>query len=311
MNATRKPYRKSGFTLVELLVVIAIIGVLIALLLPAVQAAREAARRLHCTNNLKQLALGLHNYHDAYGCFPYGTITSHSLAWRVAILPYVEEKNLYERFNFRLPDAVGSANRAVCLTPINGFFCPSGTNLLSIYASGVVGGVQTYTAHYFGVAGAEGTDPMGHTYEYTNTSDPAVYGVVALNGVLTLDQTVTIADITDGTAATLMLGEIVHREPGIFGYAGGTGRAIGGGDGQPWAIGTMGHKQNLACKGILIGINLPAVTTSEIAFASYHPGGANFAKCDGSVFFVNEDIDMIVYKASASRDHGEVDVIKQ
>jgi prepilin-type N-terminal cleavage/methylation domain-containing protein/prepilin-type processing-associated H-X9-DG protein len=310
MYAARKSNRPGGFTLVELLVVIAIIGILIALLLPAVQAAREAARRLRCTNNLKQLALAMQSYHDAYGCFPYGALGSHQMSWRVSILPYIEEENLYERFNFRITSLAGSANLAVALTPVNGFFCPSATNLLSIYGGGQVNGVQTYTAHYFGVAGAEGIDSAGKTYESDPTSDPSVYGYVGRNGVLTLNETIAIQDITDGTSSTLLLGEIVHREPGIYGYAGGTGRAIGGGDGQPWVTGTTGNKPTLSCKSIAIGINLPGVTTSQIAFASYHPGGANFAKCDGSIFFVSEDVDMIVYKATASRDHGETDVIK-
>jgi prepilin-type N-terminal cleavage/methylation domain-containing protein/prepilin-type processing-associated H-X9-DG protein len=308
MSATPKSDRRGAFTLVELLVVIAIIGVLIALLLPAVQMAREAARRLHCANNLKQLALALQAYHDANGRLPYGAIESHQMAWRVAILPHIEQKALYDRFDFRSTSIVGSPNLAVALTPVYGFFCPSATNLLSIYDSGLVNGVQTYTAHYFGVAGPEGYNPSGTPYPTTNTSDPAVYGVTALSGVLTLGQSVTIADITDGTTATLALGEIVHREPGIYGY-GREGRAIGGGDGQPWVWGTHA-KANLACKNIAFGINMPAKCTAQIAFGSYHPGGANFAKCDGSVAFVDEDIDMIVYKASGSRDGGESEVIK-
>ncbi|HBO42430.1 MAG TPA: prepilin-type cleavage/methylation domain-containing protein [Planctomycetaceae bacterium] len=310
MNSTRKSDRSRGFTLVELLVVIAIIGVLIALLLPAVQAAREAARRLHCTNNLKQLALGVQSYHDGYGCFPYGALDSHQMSWRVSILPYIEQQNLHEQFNFRLTSLAGSTNLAVALTPVNDFFCPSATNLLSIYTGGQVNGVQTYTAHYFGVAGAEGIDPAGTTYESDPTTNPSIYGYVGRNGVLTLNETITISDISDGTAATFLLGEIAHDEPGIYGYAGGTGRAIGGGDGQPWVSGTTGNRPTLACKSIEIGINMPGVATSQIAFASYHPGGASFAKCDGSVSFVDEDVDMAVYKATASRDHEETDVIK-
>jgi prepilin-type N-terminal cleavage/methylation domain-containing protein/prepilin-type processing-associated H-X9-DG protein len=310
MNPTRESDRPGGFTLVELLVVIAIIGVLVALLLPAVHAAREAARRLQCSNNLKQLALGLQCYHDANYCFPYGAIGRHQMSWRVPVLPYIEEGNLYERFDFGVASLSGSTNLAVALTPVHGFFCPSAINLLSHYASGQVNGVQTYTAHYFGVTGAEGIDPSGEAYEADATTDPSIYGWIGRSGVFTLDETIAIRDITDGMASTLLLGEIAHREPGIYGYAAGLDRAIGGGDGQPWVAGTTGNKPTLSCKRIAIGINLPGVTTSEIAFASYHPGGANFAKCDGSVFFVDEDVDMVVYKATASRDHGETDVIK-
>jgi len=309
MSPTRESGRSVGFTLVELLVVIAIIGILIALLLPAVQAAREAARRLQCASNLRQLAIGLHGYHDAHGQLPYGAIGSNCLAWRVAILPNIEQEALFERFDFSLPDATGSVNRAVALTPIAGFFCPSATNLLSIYGSGVVNGMQTYTAHYFGVAGPEGPAPTGGVYPTVASTDVATYGVVATSGVLTLSQSVTISDVTDGTSATLMLGEIAHREPGIYSYPN-EGRAIGGGDGQPWCIGTTSNKVNLACKNIAFGINMPADVTGRIAFASYHPKGVHFANCDGSVVFVNEDISMIVYKSVASRDFGESQVIK-
>src|ERR1700704_1333018 len=91
---------RRGFTLVELLVVIAIIGVLVALLLPAVQAAREAARRIKCQNNLKQIGIGLHNYHDTIGCFPPGATKSNTTSWHVHVLPFMEQKNLYDQFDF-------------------------------------------------------------------------------------------------------------------------------------------------------------------------------------------------------------------
>ena len=94
------PKRQSGFTLVELLVVIAIIGVLVALLLPAVQSAREAARRMSCSNNLKQLSLALHNYEDTHKTLPPAGIDSNQMSWTVLLLPYFEQQNLYDKFNF-------------------------------------------------------------------------------------------------------------------------------------------------------------------------------------------------------------------
>ena len=93
------PGRRSGFTLVELLVVIAIIGVLVALLLPAVQAAREAARRMNCQNNMRQLGLGAHNYHDVIGVFPSAGISSNETSWNVHILPYIEQGNLFNQIS--------------------------------------------------------------------------------------------------------------------------------------------------------------------------------------------------------------------
>jgi prepilin-type N-terminal cleavage/methylation domain-containing protein/prepilin-type processing-associated H-X9-DG protein len=308
MRKNKMSNRTDGFTLVELLVVIAIIGILIALLLPAVQAAREAARRLQCTNHLKQLALSLQSYHDAHNQLPYGALKSHDLAWRVFILPYVEQEGFYKRFDFN-SSFTSSNNLTHALTYVDTFFCPSGTNLLSIYTSGQVNGVQTYTSHYYGVAGPEGVDASGNPYPVV-PSDNASYGDNATSGVLTADQAVSITDITDGTSNTIAIGEIVHEYPGIYGYGTGReGRAVGGGDGQVWVRGSI-QRANLACKNIAFGMNQPADLTTRIAFASYHPDGCNFAKCDGSVDFVLEDVDIFVYKATASRDHGEVEILK-
>ncbi|MBN1909178.1 MAG: DUF1559 domain-containing protein [Pirellulales bacterium] len=307
MYSTRRYDQVRGFTLVELLVVIAIIGILIALLLPAVQAAREAARRLQCTNKLKQLVLALHSYHDANKQFPYGSISSNELSWRVYVLPYIEQKALYARFDFSRNLTV-SNNLEVGLTAIDGFFCPSGTNLFSIYTSGQVNGQQTYAAHYYGVAGPEGGDSSGQAYPVVPSGNPS-YGETALGGVLTTDVAFAFSDVTDGTSNTFAIGEIVHDHPGIYGYGTGReGRAVGGGDGQPWVRGSI-SRANVACKNVAFGINQPGDLTARIAFASLHPGGCNFAKCDGSVNFVFEEIDIAVYKATASRDHGEVEVI--
>ncbi|HLA83523.1 MAG TPA: DUF1559 domain-containing protein [Thermoguttaceae bacterium] len=309
MRLVRKPRKPAGFTLVELLVVIAIIGVLIALLLPAVQAAREAARRLQCSNNLKQLALALHNYHDGFNSLPYGATSSNDLGWRVFILPYIEGKDLYNRFQFNKNTNPGDPtnNLPLALTPVPHYFCPSATLLLADYSSSIIDGKMAYTAHYFGVAGPEGGDPMGKAYD-VQPSGNVTYGENAKDGVLTTNEIFTIADITDGTSNTLAIGEIAHDYPGIYGGAR-AGKAVEGGDAQPWVRGSY-HKANIGCKNVAFGINQPGDLATRVAFASLHPGGANFAKCDGSVIFVQEDIAIMVYKSSASRNHEEMEVIK-
>jgi prepilin-type N-terminal cleavage/methylation domain-containing protein len=116
--------RTRGFTLIELLVVIAIIGVLIALLLPAVQAAREAARRTQCTNNFKQMGIAMHNYHDSQGSLPIGRQDAQRRTWAMSILPYLEQGNLFGAINFSQP-FYERANTTVIRSQISGFQCPS------------------------------------------------------------------------------------------------------------------------------------------------------------------------------------------
>jgi len=307
---------RRGFTLVELLVVIAIIGVLIALLLPAVQAAREAARRTQCANNLKQIGLALQTYHDTHKQLPPGGLRFNSLSWRVFVLPFIEEQNLYNRFDFGEPDitattSLGYSNLSVGFQTVDGWYCPSGDNRLSIYTSGQVNGDQVNGAHYYGVSGPEGVDPKGiaYTIETDSSKLSAGRGELALGGVLYPDSEIRIAEITDGTSHTLAVGEIVHGWPGIYydpNDESRNGRAIGGGDGQPWVRGYFAKGGNIACKNLLFGINTPAVVLNSISFASLHPGACNFVNCDGSVRSLSEDIDIFVYKALSTRSWGDV-----
>src|SRR5262249_31422805 len=156
--------RVRAFTLVELLVVIAIIGILVALLLPAVQAAREAARRNGCLSNIRQLAIGLQNYHSDHNQFPNGARipvptlpksdpanAGYMLSWHAWILPYIEEQALYDMINWK---GGYEENEAVALNPVPFFWCPSNRDKQrGVFASSVISGVNEYTQHYNGVAG--------------------------------------------------------------------------------------------------------------------------------------------------------------
>jgi prepilin-type N-terminal cleavage/methylation domain-containing protein len=185
------PRSRCGFTIVELLVVIAIIGVLTGLLLPAVQSAREAARRTACQNNLKQIGLGLQHYHDLHGAFPIGCVewrpwgntTNRQLAWSAYLLPYVEQQPLYDCLNLNLPFD-DPANRVASATVLEVFLCPSTDPELTLLTSG------RGPSHFGGIYGERIISP---------NAPP--------KGVMLLDRAIRIAEVLDGTTFTLIVGE--------------------------------------------------------------------------------------------------------
>ena len=290
--------QRRGFTLVELLVVIAIIGVLIALLLPAVQQAREAARRMQCSNQLKQIGLAMHNYHDTHQKFPAGAMhIGNGLPWLVKILPFVEQGSLYDQFNMNLHN--WSSNTPAGQNSVAMYFCPSGTDRTANYAPS--GTTNIETTHYYGVAGPKGTNPVTSTayrYDENPTDKPDFYGGYALQGVLGLYEKmghIAFRDITDGTSNTLVVGEISQK--GVATHY------------RPWYRGGNGGEVQSATggfKNVDYGINVPTGQWMSISFGSNHPGGAQFVRCDGSVSFQTETMALAAYKALASRDGGEV-----
>ncbi len=304
-----------GFTLVELLVVITIIGILISLLLPAVQAAREAARRAQCLNNLKQVALALHNYHTSHNSLPPGGLSDNNLSFVVMLLPYLEQKALYDRFDFSAgeyriqpPGSSTPTNGKIehSLARLSMLLCPScreehsnlaagGTNFTEC-APPTSDGEIPYTTHYVGIMGPVGTNPVtGNDYGHDGATS---YGGHATEGVLLKNECVRLDDVKDGTSNTFALGEISWNDYQKF---------------RTWIRGsTLSGGAMGSCKNVREPINSGSSygAFNDGAFGSEHPGGTNFAMCDGSVAFVSENIDHAVYLATASRDGKEVETVR-
>jgi prepilin-type N-terminal cleavage/methylation domain-containing protein len=281
--------RSRGFTLVELLVVIAVIGVLVALLLPAVQAAREAARRSSCQNNLKQIALACHNYHDTTGKLP-PAATATNLAGSsgfAAILPFVEQSNLYSLYDFSKGNS-DRVNLACVSQRISSFICPS-----CVFARAVP------------IAGCDANNRAPGTYAFsTGSLDP--WG--ANNGAIATAATpqTNFASILDGTSNTFMLGESHWNfKDYLWGSAPPTpcsGEVRGGFTywSSPYPLATA-----FTTRGPFNPKSMAGDSTRLSNFRSNHPGIVNLANVDGSVRTVGETIDHLILDAMATRDGGE------
>jgi prepilin-type N-terminal cleavage/methylation domain-containing protein/prepilin-type processing-associated H-X9-DG protein len=274
--------KSRGFTLVELLVVIAIIGILVGLLLPAVQAAREAARRMQCSNNLKQIGLALHNYHDANNKFPQGFTRFHSWGWAVRILPYIEQRSLYEKLatdsgNWGpINNAVNPVLLATLQTKMPGYLCPSDA-APELNDKRTLGGRQVSMGNYAGVNGSLLFFHLGAWYDAE--SSPGVY--VGGNGALFMDSKIGFRDITDGSSNTLLVGERDYKfHNGVVWQ--GTTNTNGGYANRHFCISTAGFTDR--------GRDHKINGLDPNAFGSRHTGGAMFAYCDGSVHFLSQSI---------------------
>jgi len=319
ISMTRLHSRRIGFTLVELLVVIAIIGILVGLLLPAVQAAREAARRMQCGNNLKQLGLALHNYESANKRLPSGRSATTNLSAFAALMPYLEQQSVYQLVDFNV-NGTHANNTAARAVTIPSLICPSdpvtiipvagwaGTNYRSNQGSGILHGLPP-----------------------SLTSDPN-FGYPEPNGPMIPTKFIRIGDITDGLSNTAAFSEHGKGDfsnavssvtdtfrPGTnpttadeairdcaavniasLSFQGNSN--VGG----PWLVG--GHTttcyfhaappQSRSCM-------FPPGRISTTA-KSYHTGGVQVARCDGSVTFIARTIDLAAWRAFGSRNQGDV-----
>jgi prepilin-type N-terminal cleavage/methylation domain-containing protein/prepilin-type processing-associated H-X9-DG protein len=299
----KNPLMRRAFTLIELLVVIAIIAILIGLLLPAVQKVREAAARIKCQNNLKQLVIALHNYHSAYDRFPPGFNTPKpwvdsypdyfdgAWAWSSFLLPYVEQDNLYK--------AMGVSENTMF-----------GGGVQSCFPANVPGQLSQTKLTIFRCPSDTGPDinPIRNNHamsNYRGVAGPYTYPYITLNmdfgGVFYQNSRIRMTDIHDGTSNTLCIGECKYDQKGgqtACIWAGMEGWvAPGASSGSVRISDVMWYVDQLTAQ-----IN----GTAPQAFSSRHPGGANFAFCDGSVRFFRNDMDPDKLRYLAGREDGVV-----
>jgi len=329
-----RTHNRSAFTLVELLVVIAIIGILVGLLLPAVQAAREAARRMQCSNNLKQIGLAFHSYESAYRSFP-GAYYVHQPAppynvqsGVLGLLPFMEQTPLYSQYDYRFTPsttyggAIGAMNVTVISTVVPTFVCPSSPSdatsriyTCTIPAGGLLPGMP---ATIWRAAPSDYTVTTGIRSTFANVAysgNPGGSRGGALSAVTFQAPAANkISNITDGTSNTFLMGE---RTGGDKIYAGTRQITVpavlaatnGGGWGDP----LLGENWLAGAVRGAIGHPIPeggcAINCTNFrgqGFHGFHTGGAQFVMADGSVQFNSESVDAFTFAARITREKGEV-----
>lgn len=310
---------RRGFTLIELLVVIAIIAILIALLLPAVQQAREAARRTQCKNNLKQIGLALHNYEESHSVFPPGFVSIPTGPWPgggndpvpeigpgwsffTMLLPFMDQANLSEQIDFNLP-ITDSINAPARSSTVTAYLCPSDTTpqQISVYPASLNINDLAACSYIGSLGGADPTNTSGYT---------AMYEQQPFNGMFHRNSAVRMRDITDGSSNTFGIGErqsafvpngwagVIPTAQTVFSQQVATQRGQAVGDtARPAITMALVHVRSG-------GPNSP--TGSPGGYNSPHTGGAHFLLMDGSVRMIGENVDINVFRWLAARNDGQV-----
>jgi prepilin-type N-terminal cleavage/methylation domain-containing protein len=322
-----KRHRKfpAGFTLIELLVVIAIIAILIALLLPAVQQAREAARRTQCRNNLKQIGLAIHNYHDTHLTFPIGnlfagTTRSNGWSWIAYVLPFIDLGNDYNQLDFayrgRCSEFMGRQETDVpgqswtWKQPKTILNCPSDPNGGRIFSGPTGSGeylVENGTmavSNYLGVAGktlnwdcnATGDNPL---WSITGP-DAACQDTSGYEGIFYNNSSVSIGDISDGTSNTCAVGERGQNVSLTYGWP------LCGRGYPPLYSGRKDHILEMFVFSKGVPSDNPDSGPSNQKFWSHHEGGSMFLLGDGSVHLLSYSIDQAIYQSLGTRNGGEI-----
>ncbi len=325
--------KSRGFTLVELLVVIAIIGILVALLLPAIQAAREAARRTQCNNNLKQIGVAMHNYHDTFKTLPPGFTNDFGLAqnyqgqnyshhggpsryyaswaWSAYIAPFVELSSQHEILDvdgkFAAESLLNADARDVLSTPVESFRCPSDTAKDLNTAGGE-----------YRPAASDGTRYNAASSSYAGVCDDNSANIDNrqnnCSGVLFVDSNVNFRDVLDGTSSVLMVGERCrqrnHARCSRMQNCGGAIMYVVGASNQ------LSHSNRSTCGALgsaRNGINWDSTVSdcnnlwnAKSSFHSLHPGGAQFVLVDGSAHFISQDVNLTTFRRLAHRQDGNV-----
>jgi prepilin-type N-terminal cleavage/methylation domain-containing protein/prepilin-type processing-associated H-X9-DG protein len=331
--------RRPAFTLIELLVVIAIIAVLIGLLLPAVQKVREAAARMSCSNNLKQIGLSLHSYHDTNSKFPPGGVTNGDCCsteggpnWAVCILPYIEQGNLYKLYD-QTKTMENAANAPVRTSIVKTYNCPSDPNInkLMVPASGpgAIAGDMYATGSYRGIAGTTGGTawfddstgnpqttspavPIGYRGLLHATVDynrPSAFGRAGISSPYGNPE--TMASLTDGTSNTIVVGEyatnttITRTSFWAYEY---TSFAMTEIVLPPQSRQLLNDYD--ACSNIVIAGFTNGNNPCKRGLSSFHPGAVNFLLADGSVRSISTNVDILLLAAMATIAGGEVNVVQ-